>query len=602
MKKIIAVPVSFFLMLFFASSVQASGALTSGALKWQGWTSDLFTRASAQNKFVILDLEAVWCHWCHVMEEKTYGDPKVQALLKKKYITVRVDQDASLDLSARYGDWGWPATIIFAPDGTEIVKLSGYIPAPRMAFLLQAIIDDPSPGPSVLAKVSVTPSTNTYLSKAQRQHLRENYRAVYDQKHGGWGQVHKFIHTDSMELAFSDAEAGDRDAEKRARQTLDAALLLIDPVWGGVYQYSDQRDWKSPHFEKIMSYQADYMRHYAKAYTLWGKPQYLKAARAIDRYLKDFLTSPKGTFYTSQDADLNLHVDGHKFYALDAKARAKAGMPRIDKNIYTRENAWAIRGLLALYSATNDQKVLDRALKSAHWIVQNHRLKGGGFSHGKTDRGGPFLGDNLAMGQAGLDLYAATGDRRWLNIAHEAGFYIDQNFKHRSAGYITSKVSAASIGVFKDPVRQIEENMQLARFANLLYRYFGAKKHQLMSHHVMRYLTAENVTNQRRFLAGILLADREVAKEPVHITIVGAKSNPKSQILHIEGRKYAAQYKRLDWWDVKEGPLPNPDVQYPELDQPAAFACANQICSLPVFTPDQLAKAVKRMTRPKAPL
>ena len=383
-----------------------------------------------------------------------------------------------------------------------------------------------------------------------------------------------------MQLALADAEAGDANGEKMARQTLEAALSLIDPVWGGVYQYSDQRDWKSPHFEKIMSYQSDYMRNYAKAYALWGEPKYLEAVKNIDRYLKDLLTSPEGVFYTSQDADLNSKVDGHKFYALDAKARAELGMPRIDKNIYTRENAWAIRGLLALYNVTNDQKVLERALKAARWIVKNHRLDEGGFSHGKSDRGGPFLSDNLAMGQAGLDLYAATGERRWLIVAAQAGSFIDNHLKHQKAGYITAKVSAAKVGVFAKPVRQIEENMQLARFANLLYRYHGDKKYQLMSQHVMRYLVAKNVTNQRRFLAGVLLADREMAKEPVHITIVGAKGDPKSQVLHQEGRKYAAQYKRLDWWDAKEGPLPNPDVQYPELDQPAAFACANQVCSL----------------------
>ena len=601
MKKTLALPLYFIATLFLAQSLAASETSNHKGMKWQGWSSDLFAKATKQNKFVILDLEAVWCHWCHVMEEKTYGDPKVLALLKKKYITVRVDQDGAPDLSARYGDWGWPATIIFAPDGTEIVKLSGYIPAPRMAFLLQAIIDDPSPGPSVIAQAQITPSKTAYLSPAQRKHLRGNYEAVYDKKYGGWGQVHKFIHTESMQLALADAEAGDANGEKMARQTLDAALLLIDPVWGGVYQYSDQRDWKSPHFEKIMSYQSDYMRNYAKAYALWGEPKYLQAVKNIDRYLKEYLTSPEGVFYTSQDADLNLQVDGHEFYALDAKARDKLGIPRIDKNIYTRENAWAIRGLLALYNVTNDQKVLERALKAARWIVKNHRLDEGGFSHGKSDRGGPFLSDNLAMGQAGLELYAATGERRWLTIAAQAGSFIDKHLKHQKAGYITAKVSAAKVGVFAKPVRQIEENMQFARFANLLYRYLGDKKYQLMSQHVMRYLVAENVTNQRRFLAGVLLADREMAKEPVHITIVGPKADPKSQVLHQEGRKYAAQYKRLDWWDAKEGPLPNPDVQYPELDQPAAFACANQVCSLPVFTPGELAKAVHRMTHRPPP-
>ena len=104
-------------------------------------------------------------------------------------------------------------------------------------------------------------------------------------------------------------------------------------------------------------------------------------------------------------------------------------MPRIDKNIYTRENAWAIRGLLALYNITNDQQVLERALKAARWIVKHHRLEEGGFMHGKNDRGGPFLGDNLAMGASGSG--SLCGHRR-ASLAQDSArsrFLYRQTFK-----------------------------------------------------------------------------------------------------------------------------------------------------------------------------
>src|SRR5256885_9957356 len=97
-------------------------------VKWGGWSEDLFDRAKRENKFVILDLEAVWCHWCHVMDEKTYSNPQVQKLMASKYIAVRVDQDARPDLSNKYEDYGWPATIIFKSDGTELAKNAGFIP------------------------------------------------------------------------------------------------------------------------------------------------------------------------------------------------------------------------------------------------------------------------------------------------------------------------------------------------------------------------------------------------------------------------------------------------------------------------------------------
>ena len=159
----------------------------AGKLNWTGWDADLFTRSKQMNRLVILDLEAVWCHWCHVMEQKTYADPKVAALINSKFIAVRVDQDASPDLSSRYGNWGWPATIIFAPDGTEIAKIRGYIEPDRMANLLRAFIADPTPGPSIFESPDVVPAFSPFLSEQQRSGMIKTFDESYDFEHGGWG-------------------------------------------------------------------------------------------------------------------------------------------------------------------------------------------------------------------------------------------------------------------------------------------------------------------------------------------------------------------------------------------------------------------------------
>src|SRR5439155_21511195 len=94
----------------------------TGPVAWRPWSDEAFALARREHRLVILDLEAVWCHWCHVMDEKTYGDPRVAALLREHYVPVRVDQDARPDVSKRYEDWGWPATIVFAPDGRALAK------------------------------------------------------------------------------------------------------------------------------------------------------------------------------------------------------------------------------------------------------------------------------------------------------------------------------------------------------------------------------------------------------------------------------------------------------------------------------------------------
>jgi uncharacterized protein YyaL (SSP411 family) len=579
------------------AALATSPSFAAEELKWRAWGDDLFTRATAEKRFVILDLEAVWCHWCHVMEKTTYANAEVKELLASKYLPVRVDQDANPDLSSRYGDWGWPATIVFGPDGTEIAKIRGYIEPERMQALLKAIIDDPSPGPSVGEAFEVKPSASAFLSKEQRVELTRNFDESYDDNLGGWGENQKYIDADSMDLAIASAERGDAAAIKRARQTLDAATALIDPVWGGVFQYSEAGSWAHPHFEKIMSFQAQYLRQYSQAYALWKDPKYLATARKIERYLAAFLTGPDGAFYVSQDADLDHDTDGDKYYALSDSERRKLGMPRIDKNLYTRENGWAISGLSAYYDVTNDSKALAIAERAAKWVIANRALPDGGFRHGEKDRGGPFLGDTLAMGQAFLDLYAATGNRDWLTSAAKAGDFV-ATFRDEAGGFLTSKTPEGKTGVFAKPAKLIDDQVQVARFMNLLNRYYGNEGYREQASHAMRYLSSASA-EMARPLPGILLADEELAIEPTHMTIVGSRDDPRAQALHALARALPARYKRLEWLDPREGKLPNPDVEYPDLGEPAAFACSNRICSFPSFNAEELQATVKQMAKLK---
>ncbi len=88
--------------------------------------------------------------------------------------------------------------------------------------------------------------------------------------------------------------------------------------------------------------------------------------------------------------------------------------------------------------------------------------------------------------------------------------------------------------------------------------------------------------------AGVLLADAELGEDPLHVTVIGSKKDPKARALFVSGQAYPVSYKRIEWWDKSEGPLPRGDVTYPEMDQPAAFICTAQRCSLPIFEPDKL--------------
>ena len=205
---ILAVLLSSSFTLAQATARKAS-AKTADRLQWVSWSDDVFKRAKAENRFVLLDLEAVWCHWCHVMDENTYKDVDVIRLLRSRYITVKVDQDSRPDLSNRYEDYGWPATVVFNGDGQEIVKRQGYLAPDEMAGLLQAIIDDPTPGPSVKAEPKINFAENPLLTAPAREAIKRDYNVQYDSKQGGWGFNDKFLDADSAEYALLLARAGD---------------------------------------------------------------------------------------------------------------------------------------------------------------------------------------------------------------------------------------------------------------------------------------------------------------------------------------------------------------------------------------------------------
>jgi uncharacterized protein YyaL (SSP411 family) len=576
-----------------SASAQAPAAKQS-KLAWQPWSDSVFAKAKTEKRFVLLDLEAVWCHWCHVMDENTYSDPAVIKMLQAHYIVVKADQDARPDLSNRYEDYGWPATVVFNGDGQEIVKRQGYLAPDEMLSMLQAIVDDPSPGPSVRPESKIELPANALLSEATRQQLTKNYFGGYDEQFGSWGTDQKFLDWDSVEYSIVLARLNrDAKAEHMARQTLAEQLHILDPAWGGVYQYSTDGDWSHPHFEKIMQMQAENLRAYSLGYAQFGDPAYLHAAQEIRRYLKTFLTSPQGAFYTSQDADL---IEGHhsgEYFALSDAARRKQGVPRVDKHIYSRENGWAINGLIALYDGGGDATVLADASKAAQWIIANRALPGGGFRHGEKDVAGPFLGDTVSMQRAFISLYTATGDRQWLAHAESAGKFIEANFRDvNGAGFLTTKIPTDHAYT---PHAQRDENVMVARNAALLAHYTGNAHYDELAKQAMRYLAAEPIVH-RLPAASALLADLEISRPPLHLTIVGHKDDPAAQALFQSALHYPANYKRLEWWDTREGKLPNPDVLYPELSKAAAFVCTSRACSAPIFNPADLAAKVDKLS------
>jgi uncharacterized protein len=583
----------FFLAVLLLASSLATGAAPTGKVAWQRDDGAAFAQAAREQRLVLLYLEAVWCHWCHVMQRETFADAGVQAALAAHYVPLRIDHDARPDLANRYRDYGWPATIVFAPDGTEIVKRQGYIAPEPMRRLLAAIVADPSPERSATLAEQPTPVAVSTLDTKVREALVQRHRDTHDGARGGLRTRQKFVDRDSVEYELALGLGGDAGMLQRARRTLDAATALIDPSWGGVYQYSTHGDWQHPHYEKLGFVQGEYLRLYALAYAATGEARYRTAAEALLRYIRTFLASPDGGYYTSQDADLVQGEHAAEFFALDDAGRRARGIPRIDRNRYARETALIAEGLLAWSDASGDATSRTEAEAAIAWLLRERLAAGStlqgdvplAFAHGEHDSAGPYLGDNLAVGRALLASYRSSGERRWLDLAARNADFIDANFRAAGGGVASAVRGAAPIA----PVPHLDENIALARHANLLAHYTGQARHRALAEYAFAWLAQPAIALSRLTEAGILLADLELARDPLHLTVVAARADDAAAALYAACRAVASPYKRLEWFDPADGPLPNPDVQYPRLARAAAFVCTGNRCSVPIRTPSEVA-------------
>ncbi|MGH7272173.1 MAG: DUF255 domain-containing protein, partial [Polyangiaceae bacterium] len=396
----------------------------SGSVVWADLDAAAFARARAEHRLVLIDGSAEWCHFCHVMDAVTYSDPEVRRILAASFVTVRVDIDARPDFEERYHEWGWPATVLMTAEGAEIARYKGFQPPAKFVELLRAAVATPTPSPLA----SPTPATKASDDLASiASWTEQTLDALWDARQGGWGGPQKLpLAWDNAWMLYRARAVGPgRDeARRRVLFTLDQQRKIVDPVWGGLCQYSTDGDWLHPHFEKLISYQAGAIDNYAAAFALTGDAGWLKTARHVRSFVDRFMTSPDGAFYATMDADLNAHdpgrpfLSGHEYYAKSDAARRALGIPRIDRHEYPRENGLVIAAYVTLGEASRDPSVIASAARAASRILATHATSRGGLTH--TAGGDPrvlYLADNAAFGLSLARLYEATGDRAYLDAA-----------------------------------------------------------------------------------------------------------------------------------------------------------------------------------------
>jgi uncharacterized protein YyaL (SSP411 family) len=356
------------LSLSFATTVHAAPIDNKDGF-WSEWSDATFARAAHEKKFVIMSLQSWWCRWCHVMNRETWTNAEVRGILKDKFIPVYVDQDSRPDISQRYERWGWPATIIFAPDGTEIVKLRGFYSPQFFNPILTATIEDPSPVSYPDAGGAERERTlATGLTEAQRGEILAFIDQAWDDQNGGWSKS-KFVDGSMLVWALQRARQGDAKNEARIRKVLTLmASTMVDKATGAMNQVNLKPDWSEPAREFPMFAQEAGLIAYSRAWSMYGDATYRQAADRIYGFLKNTMTAPGGGFYASLGMS--------------------EGEPGVDKRQYTRETAQAIAGLLAYYDATGVSEARELAIGACAGRLPIARCRAAAFVTPKRTRAG----------------------------------------------------------------------------------------------------------------------------------------------------------------------------------------------------------------------
>jgi uncharacterized protein YyaL (SSP411 family) len=319
-------------------------------IQWQEWGEEAFAAAKRENKPILLDIGAVWCHWCHVMDRESYDNPEIAAIVNERFIAVKVDRDERPDIDSRYqaavsaisGQGGWPLTAFLTPDGKPFYGGTYFPPddgygRPSFKRVLLSIsnayheknaevVDQAKMVESAIAQAESFAGRSATFSPAVIDAIVKSALSMFDAKNGGFGSAPKFPHPAMLDLIIDQyARTGEEELRTVFVSTLEKMARggVYDQLAGGFHRYSVDERWVVPHFEKMSYDNSELLKNYVHAYQVTNSEFFAGVVRDIIRWMDEWLSDRKNAgFYASQDADYSMEDDGDYFtWTLDeAKA------------------------------------------------------------------------------------------------------------------------------------------------------------------------------------------------------------------------------------------------------------------------------------------
>ena len=310
-------------------------------IQWHEWGEEAFSTAERENKPILLDIGAVWCHWCHVMDRESYDNPEIAEIINHRFIAVKVDRDERPDIDSRYqvavssicGQGGWPLTAFLTPAGKPFYGGTYFPPddhygRPSFKRVLLSIanayheknddvVEQAKMVEGAISHVESFAGKSADFSPAIIDAIVKSAMKMFDSQNGGFGSAPKFPHPAALDLLIDQyVRSGDEQILHIFVTTLKKMAHggVYDQLAGGFHRYSVDERWVVPHFEKMCYDNSELLKNYVHAYQATGAEFFAAVARDIIRWMDEWLSDREhGGFYASQDADYSMDDDGDYF-------------------------------------------------------------------------------------------------------------------------------------------------------------------------------------------------------------------------------------------------------------------------------------------------
>ncbi len=564
-------------------------------IHWRPYGPEAFAEARQENKPIFLSIAAVWCHWCHVMDETTFSDPAVIQRINQEFIPVRVDSDQRPDINQRYNMGGWPTVAILSPEG-EAITGGTFVPTEQLIQLFDQVLQYWNEHRTELVGRLTPPAELNLVANAAQpddaniQQILETIRQQFDRAYGGLGAAPKFPHYEAWELCLARfAASGGEDgwAAGMVVRTLDAMAgsNLYDSEGGGFFRYSTTREWTVPHYEKILDDNALMVKLYLRAYQVLGDETYRQIADAVLTWANRTLLTADGLWGGSQDAD-------EEYYQLESEARAKAKPPRVDPVIHTNWNAQMVSAQLLGASLINPGTYTAIALTAleALWD-QMWDDQQGLFHYAAPEPALPGqLTDLAVMANTLIDAFEYHGDPVYLERTHLLLDYANRHLKGNNV-YYDQLEQPDAVGRLRHRQTPLPENVQMARVLWRLGVIEDASQLREQSQALLARFSQVAVENGVFGAVWALVADQTLA--PVFEANVVESAHHSGN--HLRQAIYGVYDRNRIVRTLKVGTSAFEESNFPEVPLPALYLCRGQTCSEPVTDPEGILPALQRL-------